>query len=375
MSSHAESSSRPLLFLSHASVDSQRVREIKDRLESLGFDCWLDEVEILPGDSIVERINDGLTRATFLIFFMSRASIASAWTQLEVQSAIVSQLRSNRIRLLPVLLDAIDPPPLLAGIRWADLSGTDIASGMDALSRAIRSRLEAGEDIHDDERLATKFGSAFLRLPRPQPRSGLHFFILSGPSSSGKDTLLHEVEFSLGARIEVLRKYTTRTKRAWEEDYSHPISPALFSKKLDAGDIIFPFRKRRARYGFDSEHFFSLIREGLCVIAVMTDFTLVPLLVDSMNARGIPTTAFFIESPSDALERRTIRRGFPPDEAVGRARSISEDRLEASLRPSFRDEYIFINNKERGQGLGDAADQLVTQIRKALDDRSMGQLP
>jgi hypothetical protein len=37
------------IFLCHASEDKPQVREVYQRLGALGFEPWLDEVEILPG--------------------------------------------------------------------------------------------------------------------------------------------------------------------------------------------------------------------------------------------------------------------------------------------------------------------------------------
>ena len=36
-------------FLCHASEDTAQVREVYHRLKALGFEPWLDEVDILPG--------------------------------------------------------------------------------------------------------------------------------------------------------------------------------------------------------------------------------------------------------------------------------------------------------------------------------------
>ena len=47
----------PKVFLSHASEDKLRfVDEFASRLMKNGVDAWLDKWEMLPGDSLVDKI-------------------------------------------------------------------------------------------------------------------------------------------------------------------------------------------------------------------------------------------------------------------------------------------------------------------------------
>src|SRR4051794_20083808 len=47
----------PKVFVSHASEDKQRfVERFAARLRENGVDAWLDEWEMKPGDSLVDRI-------------------------------------------------------------------------------------------------------------------------------------------------------------------------------------------------------------------------------------------------------------------------------------------------------------------------------
>jgi hypothetical protein len=47
----------PKIFLSHATEDKERfVVKFAEKLRTRGVDVWLDKWEILPGDSLVDKI-------------------------------------------------------------------------------------------------------------------------------------------------------------------------------------------------------------------------------------------------------------------------------------------------------------------------------
>jgi TIR domain len=51
------------VFLRYRSVDRERVRTVAEALLARGIDAWWDVWEILPGDNLLSRINDGLDQA------------------------------------------------------------------------------------------------------------------------------------------------------------------------------------------------------------------------------------------------------------------------------------------------------------------------
>ncbi len=53
-------SEKPKIFICHSSKDKSFVRELVQRLAQDGIETWFDELEIRIGESIHEKINDGL---------------------------------------------------------------------------------------------------------------------------------------------------------------------------------------------------------------------------------------------------------------------------------------------------------------------------
>lgn len=108
------------VFLCHSSTDKGRVRMVHDDLSRLGVKCWLDENKIRVGDSVVSQISSGLGSSQILMIFMSPASVKSMWAQKEWQSFLARQLSGKELRLMPILLEDCDVPPILSDIKYAD---------------------------------------------------------------------------------------------------------------------------------------------------------------------------------------------------------------------------------------------------------------
>ena len=89
------------VFLSHASEDKPKIRQLKDKLEACGLKVFFDETSISWGDSIVEKINHGLLKSSFFVPFLSETFSAKGWTNKELNSAIAMNV-GRRGRILPI---------------------------------------------------------------------------------------------------------------------------------------------------------------------------------------------------------------------------------------------------------------------------------
>lgn len=123
------------VFISHRKQDSVAARELARQIQGAGHAVWFDEWEITPGDSIVERIDQGLNAANYLILCYS-ASGSSAWVDREWMSTLARQLSSHDIRILPVVLSGGEPPAILADIKFMNL-----VADWDGGVRALLKRL------------------------------------------------------------------------------------------------------------------------------------------------------------------------------------------------------------------------------------------
>jgi TIR domain len=124
------------VFISHRGADQAEAERLAMALRGHGHDVWLDTWKINVGDSVVERMDSGLSDASFVVLCYSAEPSTGAWMNREWMSALARQLEGANIRVLPARLTGRIPPAILADVKYADLV-TDWQSGVDALCRAI----------------------------------------------------------------------------------------------------------------------------------------------------------------------------------------------------------------------------------------------
>ncbi|NMR24331.1 toll/interleukin-1 receptor domain-containing protein [Pseudoalteromonas sp. NEC-BIFX-2020_015] len=113
----------PKVFVSHASEDKERfVTEFSTKLRENGVDAWLDKWEMLPGDSLVDKIfEEGLKDAQAVIIVLSNFSVKKPWVREELNAGIVSKL-SKGTKIIPIVLDSCDVPQSLTSTLWESIS-------------------------------------------------------------------------------------------------------------------------------------------------------------------------------------------------------------------------------------------------------------
>jgi len=110
------------VFLSHNSVDKPFVRRLATDLDIQGIRCWLDEAEIKVGESLVEKIREGIDATTYVIVVLSPDSIKSPWVQREVDVAINQEIFGRKVKILPLLYRVCELPGFLLGKKYADFT-------------------------------------------------------------------------------------------------------------------------------------------------------------------------------------------------------------------------------------------------------------
>src|SRR5215467_9313823 len=130
------------IFLCHASEDKAQVREVYHRLRAIdGFEPWLDEEDLLPGQEWAREIPRALQAADFILIFLSRVSVVKrGYVQREMKLALDAwqELPEGTIHTIPVRLDDCEVPELFRRYHWANLFEP---TGFDRIVRAIRAEL------------------------------------------------------------------------------------------------------------------------------------------------------------------------------------------------------------------------------------------
>jgi hypothetical protein len=126
----------PKVFVSHASEDKDRfVLGFATELRARGVDVWLDKWEMLPGDSLVDKIfEEGIKGASAVIVVLSKFSVQKPWVREELNAAFVRRVNSGS-KLIPVIIDECDVPEALSSTLWQRIE--DLVSYPASLDRIV----------------------------------------------------------------------------------------------------------------------------------------------------------------------------------------------------------------------------------------------
>lgn len=113
------------VFICHSSKDKPKVREIKAELEGEGIYCWIDEAEVLPGNTIIEKITEGIQKTGSFIIVLSQNSIESGWVNDELEKALTKEIHGRKGAVIPVVIDDCKIPDTLAHKCFADLRSAE----------------------------------------------------------------------------------------------------------------------------------------------------------------------------------------------------------------------------------------------------------
>lgn len=122
-------------FISHSTIDNEIATEITNELESVGIKTFLDDKDILGGDSIPSEIEKGLEKATHFGLLYSPASKDRAWVKTEFENALMLQQSTGRPKIIPLLLEGLPPPTLIRSIKGIPFD--DFRKGMEQLWRSL----------------------------------------------------------------------------------------------------------------------------------------------------------------------------------------------------------------------------------------------
>ncbi len=114
------------VFLSHSSRDKSIVDEVFNELHKAEVRAWYDRYEIEPGDSITDKINDGLRNSRFGLLFFSKNFIdpRSGWPTKEANYFFQKLMRQNKknFAILNIDLTVDELPPLLQDFQFIDMN-------------------------------------------------------------------------------------------------------------------------------------------------------------------------------------------------------------------------------------------------------------
>jgi hypothetical protein len=137
------------LFISHASEDKEQfARPLVAELGKHGLRVWFDEAELRVGDSLIQKIDDGLRRSRYGVVILSTAFFAKQWPRAELDALANRQIDTGEVVILPIWLevsaeDVRAYSPLLASL-YALEASEGVAQIAAKLAERVRSEPGGG---------------------------------------------------------------------------------------------------------------------------------------------------------------------------------------------------------------------------------------
>lgn len=135
-------------FISHASEDKEDfVRDLAEALSLKGFKIWYDETELLVGDSLRKKIDEGLACSRFGIVVISPNFVRKRWTEYELNGMVAREMNGTPL-ILPIwhnisMDEVLKFSPSLAdkkALKTSDYTIDEIVSSLAArLTRDIKT--------------------------------------------------------------------------------------------------------------------------------------------------------------------------------------------------------------------------------------------
>jgi len=114
------------IFLSHNSKDKAVVEQIGKWLTNRGYLVWLDKWSMTAGDSLIEKVGQGIESSDKLVVFLTEDSVESNWVKKEVATGLILEMAEEKGLgskfVIPALLKACKIPIMLRDKIYANFT-------------------------------------------------------------------------------------------------------------------------------------------------------------------------------------------------------------------------------------------------------------
>jgi SOS-response transcriptional repressor LexA len=153
------------VFLCHSKDDKSKVRYLYYRLSDDGFDPWLDEEKLIPGQDWDLEIRKAVRQADVVAVCISNDAITKAgYVQKEIRLAldVADEKPEGTIFLIPVRLEDCNVPNRISRFQWVDLFDK---AGYSKLKEALNLRMKDLNIRFDLSSISPKTSRDGIRIP------------------------------------------------------------------------------------------------------------------------------------------------------------------------------------------------------------------
>jgi TIR domain-containing protein len=142
--SPATKSRRFGVFLSQSQDDRGPADRIAGELRQIGLPVWYAPWSIKAGESIPGKVNEALEQNNMMVVLLSPRSVSSRWVKMEWESALAATYAGEDMTVVPVLIDPVQVPAILLGIRRIDMTPGRFEAGFAELTQLLVERRLSG---------------------------------------------------------------------------------------------------------------------------------------------------------------------------------------------------------------------------------------
>jgi len=125
------------VFISHASADKVEIAiPLAKLLTAAGLKPWIDRHEIRLGDSLREKIDEGLAESSYGVVILSPAFFGRRWTRQEL-NGLVAVEEDGTTRILPVWHKITKEQLAAYSPILADRMSVDTSQGLSAVAGSV----------------------------------------------------------------------------------------------------------------------------------------------------------------------------------------------------------------------------------------------
>jgi TIR domain len=145
----------PDVFLCHNSKERKFVRRLAKDLERLAVRPWFDTWELKPGDSLLEKIGEGINESSFFCIVLTKNSADSNWCKNELREALTNSITNGRNNIIVIRYGEVNTPPFLkdnlhiAMSRYSLKAVLQIAGRIHGISARAVDEFSQSSDLSD----------------------------------------------------------------------------------------------------------------------------------------------------------------------------------------------------------------------------------
>ena len=154
-----------MIFFSHTFVDKPLIEPIAIQFSKIfgQSNIFYDSWSIQPGDGIIDKMSEGMSKCRFFFFFVSKNILKSKMVQIEWQNMLMNSSKNENVKFIPIKLDDCLMPTILMQTLYIDVYGQgpefavrqmiDVVNG----NNTFISGVQKFENIRGELRKISKF--------------------------------------------------------------------------------------------------------------------------------------------------------------------------------------------------------------------------